>query len=207
MREIDELHLSYPFYGSRQMTNALNRLECNKNEPVNRKRIVRLMRKMGITTVYPKPRTTITDKAHKIYPYLLRDRQITAPNEVWCTDITYIPMEQGFMYLVAVMDWHSRFILSWEISNTMEPDFCLAALDSAISRWGRAEIFNTDQGSQFTSNEFTQAVIQAQMQMSMDGKGRWMDNRFIERLWRSLKYENIYLNAYQDGLELCEGGW
>ena len=205
MLEIDKLHMERPFYGTRQMTNALNRQEINKDNPVNRKRIRRLMQKMGIIAVYPKPKTSIANKEHKIYPYLLRDKVVLAPNEVWCTDITYIPMEQGFMYLIAIMDWYSRFVLSWEISNTMEPDFCLSALNDAVSRWGRAEIFNTDQGAQFTANAFTGAVETADMKMSMDGKGRWIDNRFIERLWRSLKYEDIYLKSYQDGLELREG--
>lgn len=204
MREIDQIHLDYPFLGTRRMTDTLNRAEHRPN-PVNRKRVKRIMRKMGIATVYPKPNTSLPDHSHKIYPYLLRDRAIERPNEVWCADITYIPMERGFMYLVAIMDWYSRFILAWELSNTMETDFCLIALEAAIKRWGTAEIFNTDQGSQFTANAFTEAVVTAEMLMSMDGKGRWMDNRFIERLWRSLKYEEIYLKAYEDCLQLREG--
>ena len=204
MREIDQLHLERPFYGTRRITEVLNRAEHRK-EPVNRKRIKRLMRKMGIVAVYPKPNTSLPDQTHKIYPYLLRDRSIDRPNEVWCADITYIPMERGFMYLVAIMDWFSRFVLSWELSNTMDSEFCLTALEVATSRWGKAEIFNTDQGSQFTANAFSEAVVTSQMLMSMDGKGRWMDNRFIERLWRSLKYEEIYLKAYEDCLQLTEG--
>lgn len=203
MREIDELHLQYPFYGYRRITTVLNRNP--DRQPVNHKRIQRLMRKMGITTIYPKPRTTIPDSSHNVYPYLLNDRKIVKPNDVWCTDITYVPMERGFMYLVAIMDWYSRFILSWELCNTMETDFCLAALETASKRWGRAEIFNTDQGSQFTSNTFTEAVIDAGMLMSMDGKGRWIDNRFIERLWRSYKYEDVYIKAYDDVPSLYEG--
>ena len=204
MREIDQIHLDYPFLGSRRITDALNRAD-HRRDPVNRKRVRRLMSKMGIVTVYPKPNTSAPDHSHTIYPYLIRDRAIGRPNEVWCADITYIPMERGFMYLVAIMDWYSRFVLAWELSNTMETDFCLIALEAAIARWGCAEIFNTDQGSQFTANAFTEAVEAAEMLMSMDGKGRWMDNRFIERLWRSLKYEEIYLKAYEDGLQLREG--
>lgn len=209
MREIDRLHLEYPFYGTRRITGALNRESHRKKDPVNRKRIRRLMKKMGIVTVYPKPNTSQPDHSHKIYPYLLRDRKIESPNEVWCADITYIPMERGFMYLVAIMDWYSRFVLAWELSNTMDTEFCLLALEAAISRWGSAQIFNTDQGSQFTANAFCEAVTMSEMLMSMDGKGRWMDNRFIERLWRSLKYEEIYLKAYEDCLQLREGtaGW
>jgi putative transposase len=163
------------------------------------------MRKMGITTIYPKPRTTIPDSSHKVYPYLLTGRKIAKPNDVWCTDITYVPMERGFMYLVAIMDWYSRFVLSCELCNTMETDFCLVALETASRRWGSAEIFNTDQGSQFTSNTFTEAVSAAGMLMSMDGKGRWIDNRFIERLWRSYKYEDVYIKAYEDVSSLHEG--
>lgn len=201
MREIDEIHVKHPFYGYRRIRETLNR---TRESPVNHKRVQRLMRKVGITAVYPKPRTTIPDQDHKIYPYLLKDRSIDRPNEVWCADITYVPMARGFMYLVAIMDWYSRFVLAWEICNTMETDFCLDALESA-SRWGAAEIFNTDQGSQFSSNAFTEAIEKFGMLMSMDGRGRWIDNRFIERLWRSYKYEEVYLKAYDDYCQLREG--
>jgi len=154
------------------------------------------MLEMGIEALYRKPNLSCPDKAHKKWPYLLRDLAIERPNQVWCTDITYIPMAKGFAYLVAVMDWHSRKVLSWRLSNTMESDFCVDALEEAMRRYGRPEIFNTDQGSQFTSNEFTGVLEKACVQISMDGKGRWMDNVFIERLWRSLKYEEVYLKAY-----------
>lgn len=203
MREMDELHLEHPFLGSRRICDLLNRNE--KRAPVSRKRVSRLMEKMGIVTVYPKPKTSLPDSSHKIYPYLLRDRIITEPNQAWCADITYVPMARGFMYLVAIMDWHSRFVLSWELCNTMETDFCLEALGAASKLWGRAEIFNTDQGSQFSARAFTGAIEEAGMLMSMDGKGRWIDNRFIERLWRSYKYEEVYLKAYDDYFELKEG--
>ena len=173
---------------------------------INHKRVQRLMRKMAIEPIYPKPRTSCPDLSNRVYPYLLRDREILRPDEVWSADITYIPMAHGFMYLVAVMDWFSRYVLSWAISNTMDIRFCLDALAEAVQRAvGCAEIFNTDQGSQFTSNDFTGAVEAYQMLMSMDGKGRWIDNVFIERLWRSYKYEDIYLRSYADGDELIEG--
>ena len=203
MREMDQIHLDHPYLGSRRIRDLLNRQE--ERAPVNRKRVTRLMEKMGIVTVYPKPKTSLPDSSHKIYPYLLRDRKITEPNEVWCADITYVPMERGFMYLVAIMDWYSRFVLAWELCNTMETDFCLEALETASRLWGQAEIFNTDQGSQFSANAFTGAIETAGMLMSMDGKGRWIDNRFIERLWRSYKYEEVYLNAYEDVFELKDG--
>lgn len=204
MREIDEIHLQFPFYGYRRMTAVLNRADHRK-EAVNHKRIYGLMRKMGIVTIYPKPRTTVPDGTHRIYPYLLNDRKIIKPNEAWCADITYVPMARGFMFLVAIMDWYSRFVLAWELCNTMETGFCLDALESASRLWGSAEIFNTDQGSQFSANTFTEAIEAAGMLMSMDGKGRWMDNRFIERLWWSYKYEEVYLKAYEDFRGLNEG--
>lgn len=203
MREIDELHLQFPFYGYRRITTVLNRER--EGQAVNHKRVLGLMHKMGIKTIYPRPRTTMPDISHKIFPYLLTDRKIAKPNEAWCADITYVPMERGFMYLVAIMDWHSRFILAWELSNTMETDFCLGALETASRLWGGAEIFNTDQGSQFTANAFTEAVQDCGMRVSMDGKGRWIDNRFIERLWRSYKYEEVYIKAYDDVAQLHEG--
>ena len=204
MREIDQIHLEFPFMGIGMMTDMLNRNPA-RTGPINHKRVDRLMRKMAISAVYPKPKTTTPAKGHKIYPYLLRNREIREVNEVWCADITYLPMARGYLYLVAIMDWYSRFVLSWRLSNTMETDFCLEALDEALSKWGKAEIFNTDQGAQFTANAFTNAVESVGMKMSMDGRGRWMDNRFIERLWRSLKYEEIYLHAYESCFELEQG--
>lgn len=159
------------------------------------------MRKMGLVAIYQKPRTSDPHPGHKIYPYLLKGMAIDKPGQVCCADITYIPMRRGFLYLVAIMDWHSRKVLSWRLSNTMDADFCVAALEEAISRYGAPEIFNTDQGSQFTSLDFTGKLKDANVRISMDGKGRWMDNVMIERLWRSLKYENVYLNAYETGSE------
>jgi putative transposase len=202
MRRIDEIHLDEPTYGIARMTAVLRR----EGQPVNHKRVERLMRQMSITAIYPKPRTSSPNALHRIYPYLLRDREISGPDQVWSADITYVPMAHGFMYLVAVMDWFSRYVLSWTISNTMDVSFCLEALEEAVDRaTGRAEIFNTDQGSQFTSQAFTGAVESYQMLVSMDGKGRWMDNVFIERLWRSFKYEDLYLRSYADGRELLQG--
>jgi len=192
MRRIDELHLEYPFYGSRKLLVLLRR----EGFQVGRRRVQSLMREMGIEALYRKPNLSRPDKAHKKWPYLLRDLEINRPRQVYCTDITYIPLAKGFAYLVAVMDWHSRKVLSWRLSNTMEADFCVEALEEALHRHGWPEIFNTDQGSQFTSDEFTGVLLQAGVQISMDGKGRWMDNVFIERLWRSLKYEEVYLKAY-----------
>lgn len=155
------------------------------------------MRRLGIIALYPKKKTSVVNPAHKIYPYLLRDLTIDRPNQVWCTDITYIPMAKGFVYLVAIMDWHSRKVLSWQLSNTLDTDFCIEALDDAITKFGKPEIFNSDQGCQFTSEAFTQKLKGNDIKISMDGKGRWMDNVFIERLWRSLKYEEVYLKAYE----------
>jgi len=195
MGAIDRQYLQTPFYGSRQMVRHLRR--CGY--AVGRSRIRRLMRTMGMQAIYQKPRTSIPNTQHRIYPYLLRDLAITRPNQVWCADITYIPMHRGFMYLVAVMDWRTRAVLSWRLSNTMDSGFCVSALEEALERYGKPEIFNTDQGSQFTSDDFTDVLIKAGVLISMDGKGRWMDNVFIERLWRSLKYECVYLREFESG--------
>jgi len=189
MKKIDELYMECPFYGSRQIRTSLRDLGYG----VGRNRVQRLMRKMGLMAIYQKPRTSRPHPEHKVYPYLLRNLKINRPNQVWASDITYIPMRRGHMYLVAIMDWHTRAVLSWRLSNTMEADFCVAALNEALTRYGVPEIFNTDQGSQFTSREFTQAVKDSGAKISMDGRGRWMDNVMIERLWRSLKYECVYL--------------
>ena len=192
MQIIDAEYLQHPFFGSRQMMRHLNRM----GYAVSRHRVRRLMRKMGLIAIYQKPRTTIRNSKHKIYPYLLRNKEIDRPNQVWCSDITYIPMQKGFVYLVAIKDWYSRRVLSWRISNTMDTDFCVDALQDAITKYGKPEIFNTDQGSQFTSCNFTSVLENNRILISMDGKGRWMDNVFIERLWRSLKYECIYLQEF-----------
>lgn len=192
MRAMDEIHLRLPFYGSRRICDEL----AEEGHLVNRKCVQRLMRQMGMNTLYPKPNTSRAHHAHKVYPYLLRGLNIDHANQVWCADITYIPMRKGFIYLVAIMDWHSRKVLSWRLSNTMDAGFCVAALNEALTKYGKPEIFNTDQGCQFTSEDFTQVLKDAGIQISMDGKGRWVDNVFIERLWRSLKYEEIYLHAY-----------
>ena len=197
MRLIDEQFLQTPFYGSRQMTRHLIR----QGYQVGRKRVRRLMRQLGLSALYQAPKTSLKNPQHKVYPYLLRDLAIDRPNQVWCADITYIPMRRGFLYLVAIMDWHSRKVLSWRLSNTMEASFCVEALEEAIERYGPPQIFNTDQGSQFTSLEWIETLKQAGIKISMDGKGRWMDNVFIERLWRSLKYECVYLNAWEAGSE------
>ena len=197
MHLLDRLHLQYPFYGSRGLRNAL-RAEGSR---VNRKKIQRLMRTMGLLAVYPKRRTTIPDQGHRIYPYLLRGVEVTHPNQVWAADITYIPMARGFLYLVAVMDWYSRKVLSWRLSNTMDHHFCVEALDEAVQRYGTPEIFNTDQGAQFTSEAFTGRLKDEGIKISMDGKGRWIDNRFVERLWRSVKYEEVYLKPYESPRE------
>jgi putative transposase len=201
MREIDEQFLETPWYGSRQMMRHLRR----QGHRINRKRVRRLMAKMGLQAVYQRPKTTVPHPEHKIWPYLLRDLTIDRPNQVWCTDITYIPMRRGFLYLVAVMDWASRRVLSWRLSNTMDVEFCVDALEDAMALHGRPEIFNTDQGSQFTSPRFTGRLTEAGVRVSMDGRGRWMDNVFIERLWRSLKYECVYLNAFETGSEARTG--
>jgi len=194
MRRIDEMHLKRPFYGSRRIRDWLQ----DEGFGVNRKRVQRLMRQMGITALYPKANTSRPGKGHKIYPYLLRGLEIDRPNQVWATDICYVPMARGFVYVVAIMDWYSRKVLAWRVSsNTMDADFCVEALEEAISRYGTPEIFNTDQGAQFTSEVFTGTLKAAGIRISMDGKGRWVDNVFVERLWRSLKYEEVYLKAYE----------
>lgn len=197
MRVIDEQFMETPWYGSRQMARHLRRL----GYPVRRKRIRRLMRKMGLAAIYQAPRTSQPHPEHRIYPYLLRGMTIDRPNQVWCADITYIPMHRGFLYLVAIMDWATRKALSWRLSNTMDTEFCVEALEEALARYGAPEIFNTDQGSQFTSKDFTDVLKDAGVRISMDGKGRWMDNVFIERLWRSLKYECVYLRDLETGSE------
>jgi putative transposase len=201
MRLIDQQFLETPFYGSRQMMRHLQRM----GHIVGRHRVRRLMHRMGLAAVYQRPRTSVPHPAHRVFPYLLRDLMIDRPNQVWCADITYIPMRRGFLYLVAIMDWASRKVLSWRISNTMEADFCIEALDDAMERFGRPEIFNTDQGSQFTSPRFTTVLSNAGVRISMDGRGRWLDNVFIERLWRSLKYECVYLHAFETASELRAG--
>ena len=191
MRLLDEQYTRTPFYGSRKMTEWL----ATVGHLVNRKRVARLMELLGIEAVYPKPRLSQPGKGHRIYPYLLTGTTVDRVNQVWSTDITYIRMAQGFLYLVAVMDWFSRFVLSWSLSLTMEVEFCVEALKRALRR-GRPEIFNSDQGSQFTSEKFTGELAERQIAISMDGRGRCMDNIFVERLWRSLKYEEVYLNDY-----------
>jgi putative transposase len=201
LRRLDELFTAWPFLGSRRMA-ALLRAE---GHTINRKRVRRLMRKMGIAALGPRPRTTKPAPGHKIYPYLLRGMTIDRPNQVWAADITYVPIGRGFLYLVAIIDWASRAVLAWRLSNTMDVSFCVSALEEALARFGRPEIFNTDQGSQFTSAAFTGALAAAGIRISMDGRGRWMDNVFIERLWRSLKYEDIYLKGYADGREAKAG--
>jgi putative transposase len=195
MRRIDRLYLRRPFYGSPRMTDWLQKLGW----AVNEKRVARVMRLMGLQAVVPGPHTSRPHPGHRVYPYLLRSLEIRAPNEVWCADITYIPMRLGYLYLVAVMDWFSRYVLAWELSNSLETDFCLTALRRALGK-GRPGIFNTDQGSQFTSAAFTGCLEQAGVRVSMDGRGRATDNIFVERLWRSVKYEEVYLRDYADGL-------
>jgi putative transposase len=201
MRRLDELFLAWPFFGSRRMT-AILRAD---GWIINRKRVRRLMRVMGLRALGPKPNTSKPAPGHKIYPYLLRDLVIDRPNQVWCADITYIPMGRGFLYLVAIMDWTSRAVLAWRLSNTLDADFCVRALEEAMARFGRPEIFNSDQGSQFTSTAFTSVLQRAEVRISMDGRGRWLDNVFIERLWRSLKYEEVYLKGYADAREARAG--
>ena len=201
MQRIDKQFLETPYFGARQMARYLRR----QGYWVNRKRVKRLMQKMGLMAIYQKPNTSKPHPEHKVYPYLLREVDIQEPNQVWCADVTYIPMRKGFLYLVAVMDWASRKVLSWRLSNTLDADFCVAALKEALAKYGRPAIFNTDQGSQFTSFPFTQALKDAEVKISMDSKGRWMDNIMIERLWRSLKYECIYLHAFETGSEARYG--
>jgi putative transposase len=192
MRRMDEIHLEHPFFGSRMMREILKA----EGQTVNRKRIQRLMRLMGLESLAPKPRTSKPAPEHPVFPYLLRNLKVTRINQVWAADITYIPMAHGFAYLVAIIDWYSRRVLSWRLSNTMETSFCVEALREALMRFGRPEIFNTDQGSQFTDQDFTSILLDRGVKVSMDGKGRCLDNVFVERLWRSLKYEEVYLNAY-----------
>ena len=200
MRLIDEQYLATPFYGSRRMADHLVRA----GEPVNRKRIQRLMRLMGLEGLFPGRKTTHRNPVHPVYPYLLRGLTIDRPNQVWCSDITYVPLPHGYLYLVAVMDWFSRHVLAWRLSNSLESTFCVEALEAALSR-GQPEIFNTDQGSQFTSETFTSRLRAERIAISMDGRGRALDNVFIERLWRSVKYEEIYLKDYQNGTDVNTG--
>ncbi len=194
MKLIDRLYLETPFYGSRKMTEDLKR----KGYPVNRKRIRRLMQIMGLQAIYRRPRTSPPGKGNKIYPYLLKGLKIERPNQAWAADITYIPMEKGFLYLVAIIDLYSRYVLAWRLSNSMETGFCVEALKEALQK-GTPEIFNTDQGSQFTSDEFVSILAGNGIKVSMDSVGRYSDNIFVERFWRTLKYEEVYLKAYQDG--------
>ena len=200
MRLLDEQYLHTPFYGSRQMMWWLRR----QGYVINRKRVQRLMRQMGLEAIYPKPRTTVPGAGHKIYPYLLRNLEITRPNQVWSADITYVPLAHGFMYLMAILDWYSRYVVSWRLSNSLDESFCLEALSEALDRT-RPEIFNTDQGAQFTGQAWTGKLLEAGVSISMDGKGRALDNVFVERLWRTVKYEEIYLKAY-DGPAECRTG-
>lgn len=197
MNMIDAYHTEIPFYGSRRMTEYLR----HQGYDVNRKRTQRLMAKMGIEAIYPKKDLSKRHPEHRVFPYLLREVDICRRDQVWSTDITYIRMARGFLYLVAIMDWYSRYVLSWRLSNTLDTCFCLEALDEALAGYGPPEIFNSDQGCQFTSVEFTGRVLKAGVQISMDGRGRAFDNIFIERLWRAVKYEEVYLHDYEDGLE------
>lgn len=201
MRLIDKQFLETPFYGVRQMTWHLR----NDDHLVNEKRIRRLMRLMGLMPIYQKPNTSKAAKGHKIYPYLLRGLRVDRPNQVWAADITYLPMRRGFLYLVAIMDWHTRKVLAWRISNTLEAEFCVEALNEAIHKFGPPEIMNTDQGSQFTSFVWADRLRRSNVRISMDGKGRFLDNIFVERLWRSLKYECVYLHAWETGSEAKAG--
>lgn len=202
MRDLDELHTEWPFYGQRKLTRELR----DRGWRIGRKRVRRLMGLLGIEAVAPKPRTSLADTAHRKYPYLLRGLAVERADQVWCADITFVPLRRGFAYLVAIMDWHTRAVLSWRISNTLDTSFCLEALGEALRVAGCSpEIFNTDQGCQFTSEAWVEAVERSGARVSMDGKGRWMDNIFIERLWRSLKCEDIYLKDYQNLVELEVG--
>ena len=194
MRRLDELHLVHPFYGSRKLALELR----SEGVLINRKRVQRLMRLMGIVAMVPRPNTSKPAPENKTYPYLLRNLAILWPNQVWAADITYIPMARGFGYLVAIIDWFSRRVLAWRLSNSLDTRFCVDALEEALERFGQPDIFNTDQGSQFTADDFTRPLLDRGVKVSMDGKGRCIDNIFVERLWRSLKYEEIYLNSYDD---------
>lgn len=198
---MDEYHLEYPFAGSRTLRDWLVR----DGYKTGRDHVRTVMRKMGINAIYRKPKTSKSNPEHTVYPYLLRNLNIHKPNQVWATDITYIPMKRGFIYLIAVMDWYSRRVLSWKLSNTLTTDFCVEAVEEAITKYGTPEIFNTDQGSQFTSTAFTDLLKKHDIQISMDGKGRWVDNVFVERLWRSVKYEEVYLKAYESVSEAKAG--
>jgi putative transposase len=197
MRRLDRLHLEFPFAGSRMLQGLL----AAEGSKIGRRHVKTLMRRMGIEALYRRPRTTKPEPGHKIYPYLLRGVEITRPNHVWAMDITYIPMERGFVYLAVVLDWFSRRVLSWSVSITMEAAFCVETLEDALSRHGKPDIFNTDQGSQFTGAAFTGVLIEHGIAISMDGKGAWRDNVFVERLWRSVKYEEVYLRAYETAFE------
>ena len=194
MKKLDEMHLQRPFYGSRRLTDWLQLLDY----AIGRKKVQRLMREMGLCALYPKRNLSKRNQAHKVYPYLLKGLTINRPNQVWASDVTFIPMAKGFLYLVAIIDWYSRKVLSWELSNTMDARFCVEALENALRDYGKPEIFNTDQGSQFTSEAFTSVLKNHEIRISMDGKGRWVDNVFVERLWRSLKYEEVYLKGYDN---------
>ena len=203
---IDQEYMKYPFFGSRQMRRHLDRM----GHVISRCRVRRLMRKMGIMAIYQKPRTTVSNREHQKYPYLLRGLDINRPNQVWCTDITYIPMKRGFLYLTAIKDWYSSRVLSWRLlSNTLDASFCVLALEEAIYKYGTPKIFNSDMGSQYTSYDFTNVLRNNNIEIFMDGKGRCMDNIFIERLWRSLKYECVYLQEFENGLQAKEaiGKW
>jgi putative transposase len=194
MRRLDELHLEFPFAGSRMLRGLL----ATEGSKIGRRHVSTLMRRMGIEAIYRRPNTSKPAPGHRIYPYLLRGLMIDYPNHVWATDITYIPMARGFVYLAAVMDWFARRILAWRLSNTIEASFCIDAVEDALAQHGRPQIFNTDQGSQFTSAEFTSVLINNGISISMDGKGAWRDNVFVERFWRTVKYEEVYLHAYED---------
>ena len=201
MRQLDALYLKWPFYGSRRLCDELRQ----RGERVNRKRVCRLMRRMGLRAVYPKPRTSLPAQGHKIYPYLLKGLRVDHPNQVWASDICYVPMAKGFMYLTAILDWYSRRVLAWRISNSLEAEPCIEALEEALRCYGAPEIFNTDQGAQYTSEAFTAVLLAHHINISMDGKGRWVDNVLVERLWRSVKYEDIYLRAYESPAALRTG--
>lgn len=198
LRLLDEQYLKTPFYGSRKMTAYLR----SQGYLVNRKRVIRLMQKLGLQTLYQRKRSRLQNRENRVYPYLLRDLEVNRANQVWCADITYLPVGKGHYYLIAIMDWYSRRVLSWRISNTMDVDFCCRALEEALAKYGKPEIFNSDQGSQFTSRDFTEILLKAQVNISMNGRGRCFDNILIERLWRTLKYELIYLYEFEDGRHL-----
>jgi putative transposase len=201
MRLLDEMHMDHPVYGSRRLTVLLQR----EGREINRKRVMRLLQLMGVEALYPKRSLSRPGEGHRIYPYLLKGLEISGPDQVWCSDITYVPMAYGFMYLVAVMDWWSRYVLAWELSNSLDSEFCIRAWTRALAAGRSPLISNTDQGCQFTSEEYLEAVESAGVDVSMDGRGRWIDNRFIERLWRSVKQEDIYLQDYSDGLTAERG--